>query len=238
MRRPAGRLRQARAARRACLPRAAGGIRCVPPRSAARSRIVTMPSPRRARGPVHAGAVILDIQLEQAVSRSADGPTPVSLPSGARRCSALPAARDRHECHGAVDGTDGAGSLVGHGDAGLPFDGRQVPIERALEPSLVENRRDAASATARGRCRACVCAISETSRSSARSGESSGACLPARPSIDPMAVRICPNSSWSSRARLTKRRLARRDELLREHRGVRSESEASLANSRRFDRIR
>ena len=44
-----------------------------------------------------------------------------------------------------------------------------------------------------------VCAISPISRRSARSGEPSGACLPARPSIEPIAVRIWPNSSCSSR---------------------------------------
>ena len=44
-----------------------------------------------------------------------------------------------------------------------------------------------------------VCATSRISRRSARSSEPSGACLPARPSIEPIAVRIWPNSSCSSR---------------------------------------
>src|SRR5215204_2859940 len=79
-----------------------------------------------------------------------------------------------------------------------------------------------------------VCAISRISRKSARSSDPSGACLPARPSIDPIAVRIWPNSSCSSRE--ISRSVDSRVAMSRCASSRRSsDSAASCANSRRFE---
>ena len=79
-----------------------------------------------------------------------------------------------------------------------------VPASRSTTRSSVRalplrESMDGATATGRGHCRVSSARSRPISRSSARSGEPSGACLPARPSIDPIAVRIWPNSSCSSR---------------------------------------
>ena len=81
-----------------------------------------------------------------------------------------------------------------------------------------------------------VCAISATSRNSARNGEPSGAWLPARDSMAPTAVRIWPNSSCSSREMW--RKVDSWVEISFCASSLRcSESAASCANNCRLERI-
>ena len=104
---------------------------------------------------------------------------------------------------------------VVYDDSVLPFHHGQIPVHGALQP---------ASSSVTG-CSACDrlrtlssadCAISETSTRSARSGEPSGACLPARRSIEPMRRKNLPELVMQLARDVQQRGFLRCNQLLRQ----------------------
>ena len=212
----------------------------VPPTSSARSRMATRPRPRRC------------------ASRRRSPCRDLRLPARARPASK----RSRtHACVGAGMPRDVVQRFLqhaidvnadGHVDRrrqrrrarrrrampGLPLDRRQIPVDRALEARLLEDRRvqrlrQAAHVVER---RLRDLADSRAARRAAASPPAP-ACRRGR-SIEPIAVRIWPNSSCSSREMWRSVDSLRRRSAAAPARCAASESAASCANSRRFERIR
>ena len=124
-------------------------------------------------------------------------------PSAAPRCSAPPAARDTRGWPIGRDRPAAAIPLRSYDHARCRVcvsTRREIPVDRAFE-ARASSRIDGCSVCDRPRTlSSAVCAISPTSRRSAAQRRSFGRvpCRPA-PSIEPIAVRIWPNSSCSSR---------------------------------------
>ncbi len=88
--------------------------------------------------------------------------------------------------------------LIGYVNAGLPFHHGQIPVQRAFQAGLVEHDgmqrlRQAAHLIQRGLRDLCHFADRRAK------ANLPAACFPARPNMEPTAVRICPNSSCNSR---------------------------------------
>ena len=182
-------------------------------------------------------AVIFDVEFEQTPVPAKAHPCLVHAAHASRRCSAPPAGCGRHEwpsCRRAA----GARRRV-----------RSAPRDRAASPlssctsrpccraPVPRGSTDAATATGRARCRAPPVRPRRSRAGRFAAATPSGAWRPARPSIDPMAVRIWPNSSCSSRE--ISRSVDSRVSISFWVRSRRwSESVASCWNRRWFDRIR
>ena len=143
--------------------------------------------------------MIFDFQLE-AVGVEAQ-PHPRAI--GARMPRDVVQRFLQHAVHVNADGASTArraGPLVrSTAMPSLPFDGRQIPVDGALEAGSsridgMQRLRQSAHVVERGLR---DLAGSRAARSRAASPRAHA--LPARPSIDPIAVRIWPNSSCSSR---------------------------------------
>ena len=155
--------------------------------------------------------------------------------SAARRCSAPPAARGRRGCRScASTGTAVPVRSYATCDA-RAASRRSTDTSRSCSRARApRGSTGAASATGRGRCRA-PSARSRRSRAGRRAAASPRApACSARPSIEPIAVRIWPNSSCSSRDDLAQRRLARGDQLCASSR----RSSDSVASSREQPPVR
>ena len=209
----------------------------MPPTRSARSRIVTSPSPRRPLG-ADACAVVLHLE-PQTARRSLCSRTHARLRAGVARHVVhrfLQHAIDVNRGH-LVEPRRRAGALVGDLHAELPFHGRKIPLHGAVEAELVEQRRvkclrQPADAVEGG--------LRDFARSRAgrrRAASPAAVFLVARPSIVPIAVSSWPNSSCSSRE-ISCSVPSRAVRICCASSRRCSESSASRANRRRFERIR
>ena len=168
--------------------------------SSARSRMETSPIPS-ASDCVEAHAVILHFQHHRFRQVAQAHRRPLAISNAGPRCSAPPAARGRDGSprRGPVRGPRRSSRIV----LAMPVcfsKAGQVLVQRALRSRSRPGPPGAAPARATRTFSSVDCTISCTSRRSART--ESGSCAGRRPvrcSMAPMAVRIWPNSSCSSR---------------------------------------
>ena len=169
-----------------------------------RARRARASPPGRARAArvsgIEALAVVLDLELQSIRLEAQPHPGARRRRSAAPRCSAPPAARGRRGWPiVVVDRPRRAAASrrrPGCRAASRPSTDTSRSCSRARAP---RGSTGAASATGRGRCRA-RSARSRRSRAGRRAAASPRArACPARPSIEPIAVRTWPNSSCSSR---------------------------------------